>query len=194
MMTRSILTVPPAVLMVAMVACGRNTVAPSSQSLTPVAPSGMADASTPGREAVLVTMQDACDPETFNAVLGPGTCVRSGGVTFDRFLDELRRFGSIGPWRNAPSTAHVEAGQTFVAVNRGGETHTFTRVAEFGGGVVPLLNDLAHVPNVAPECTSLESDDFVPPGGTYREAVERTGTLKFQCCIHPWMKLEASSH
>jgi len=24
-----------------------------------------------------------------------------------------------------------------------GETHTFTRVAQFGGGVVPLLNDLS---------------------------------------------------
>jgi hypothetical protein len=40
---------------------------------------------------------------------------------------------------------------------------------------------------------ALEGDDFVPPGGTYRETVDGSGTLKFQCCIHPWMRLEASS-
>jgi hypothetical protein len=35
------------------------------------------------------------------------------------------------------------------------------------------------------------SDDFVKPGTTYEE--EETlaaGTTKFQCCIHPWMRLE----
>jgi hypothetical protein len=39
----------------------------------------------------------------------------------------------------------------------------------------------------------LEADDFVAPGGTYRETVDHAGHLKFQCCIHPWMRLEASS-
>jgi len=81
-------------------------------------------------------------------------------------------------------------GQTLVAINRGGEVHTFTHVEAFGGGIVPLLNDLAHVPNVAPECLQLEPDDFVAPGTTYEETVEDTGTQRFQCCIHPWMRLE----
>ena len=64
-------------------------------------------------------------------------------------------------------------------INRGGEKHTFTEVAEFGGGIVPLLNDLAHVPDVAPECRPdvLEADDFVAPGGTYRETVDQTPHL-----------------
>ena len=37
---------------------------------------------------------------------------------------------------------------------------------------------------------------FVPPRGTYREEISHSGTVKFQCCIHPWMRLEArvSSH
>jgi hypothetical protein len=89
----------------------------------------------------------------------------------------------------------VRVGQDFVATNKGGEVHTFTEVAEFGGGLVPLLNQLSHVPEVAPECTlaALDPDDFVPPGGTYRERVSHSGNLKFQCCIHPWMRLEASS-
>lgn len=80
---------------------------------------------------------------------------------------------------------------TFVATNRGGETHTFTEVGQFGGGIVPFLNQLAHVPNVAPECTSLDPDDFVAPDGTYEKQVTTAGTAKFQCCIHPWMRLEA---
>ena len=78
-----------------------------------------------------------------------------------------------------------------MAINRGGEVHTFTEVEEFGGGIVPPLNDLSHNPVVAPECASLDPDDFVAPGATYREeALEHAGTARFQCCIHPWMRLE----
>jgi hypothetical protein len=58
---------------------------------------------------------------------------------------------------------------------------------------VPDLNQLAHVPVVAPECANLDDDDFVAPGGEYSETVDHSGTVKFQCCIHPWMKLEAQA-
>jgi len=68
--------------------------------------------------------------------------------------------------------------------------HTFTHVKAFGGGIVPLLNDLAGVPTPAPECLQLEDDDFVAPGTTYEEDIVDTGTQRFQCCIHPWMRLE----
>jgi plastocyanin len=137
-----------------------------------------------------VSIKDACDPTTFNAVVGPGTCVRPGGVQFDDFIAELKRKGEDGAWHFAPSTTTAPLGQTLVAINRGGEVHTFTHVKAFGGGIVPLLNDLAHVPNVAPECLHLEGDDFVAPGTTYEEDIEDTGTQRFQCCIHPWMRLE----
>ena len=80
-----------------------------------------------------------------------------------------------------------------MAVNRGGEVHTFTEVAQFGGGIVANLNQLAHTPDVAPECAHLEQDDFVAPGASYREEVGHGGALKFQCCIHPWMRLEAQA-
>ena len=38
----------------------------------------------------------------------------------------------------------------------------------------------------------LEPDDFVAPGATYEEEekLEAGETAKFQCCIHPWMRLE----
>jgi hypothetical protein len=43
------------------------------------------------------------------------------------------------------------------------------------------------------EINALESDDIVPAGGTYRETVDQTGHVKFQCCIHPWIRQEALS-
>ena len=188
-----------------LVACNSNGVSPASFAANPVGPSP-AIASSSGAATVVpgpmrddhdvvVNMLDACDGDSFNAIFGAGTCNRAGGVTFDQFIAELTHLGSIGPWRFAGLTANVQVGQDFVATNKGGEVHTFTEVAEFGGGLVPLLNQLSHVPDVAPECTpaALDPDDFVPPGGTYRERVSHSGNVKFQCCIHPWMRLEASS-
>jgi hypothetical protein len=74
-------------------------------------------------------------------------------------------------------------------VNRGGEVHTFTHVAAFGGGIIPPLNALSGNPVPAPECLALEPDDFVAPGNTYQEQIEGSGTQLFQCCIHPWMRM-----
>ncbi len=136
-----------------------------------------------------INMMDACDATTFNAAVGAGTCSRRGGVRFDDFIAELTRDGRAGAWHFAPPTTAARLDQTLLAVNRGGEVHTFTPVAAFGGGVVPQLNDLSHNPVVAPECTTLEEDDFVAPGGTYEEEIDANGTLLFQCCIHPWMRL-----
>ena len=141
----------------------------------------------------LVSMMDACDPETFNAMFGEGTCLRQGGVNLDKFLSLLGQHGFVGAWHFSPSSAPIAAGTTLVAVNRGGEVHTFTEVEEFGGGFIQPLNDLSGNPVPAQECLNLEDDDFVPPGGTYTEQVasNASGTIKVQCCIHPWMRLEA---
>jgi plastocyanin len=147
-------------------------------------------AAATGLTARFVSMMDACDPATFNAVLGPGSCTRQGGVKFDKFIAQLQRHQMAGAWHFAPSTVQARLGQTIIATNRGGEEHTFTRVAAFGGGIVPSLNQLSGNPTVAPECTQLDEDDFVEPGGTYSEDVDAGGMLLFQCCIHPWMRAE----
>ena len=84
----------------------------------------------------------------------------------------------------------MKAGQNLVAINQGGETHTFTEVEEFGGGIVPNLNQLAGVPNVAPECTQLQPGDFLRPGARSSETEDESGVEKYQCCIHPWMRAE----
>jgi hypothetical protein len=185
--------------LICLAGCGRNT---DLASLTgsPVAPSVDGSATTTaigstfrtaGSADVLVNMNDACDPDTFNAALGPGTCVRSGGVRFDDFIALLTRLGFVGPWQFAPNTVNARTGEAFMVINRGGEVHTFTEVEEFGGGIVPNLNELARVPSVAPECLALDAEDFVAPGQTYREDIEEEGNEKYQCCIHPWMRLEA---
>ena len=140
---------------------------------------------------MIVNVTDTCDPDTFNAVIGPGTCVRAGGMKFDDFIAQLTRLGFVGPWRFAPTTVNAQTGQSFMATNRGGEVHTFTEVEEFGGGIVPNLNALAHTPTVAPECLALDPDDFIAPGQTYEEDIEEVGSEKYQCCIHPWMRLTA---
>jgi plastocyanin len=141
-----------------------------------------------GGEQRLVQMMDACEPESFNAAVGPGTCIRAGGLTFAKFIALLGRHQKVGAWHFAPPTLNARVGQELLAVNQGGEVHTFTEVEEFGGGIVPDLNNLSGEPVPAPECLALEPDDFVPPGGTYTDEVEEEGTERYQCCIHPWMR------
>jgi plastocyanin len=182
-------------------ACGHSPAAPSPDSAASIAsPSiapGAASAPSPqmvtdGRTNIMVNMHDACEPDSFNAAAGPGTCVRNGGVLFDNSIAQLTANQFVGAWHFAPGVANARVGETFLASNTGGEVHTFTEVADFGGGIVPPLNQLSGNPNVAPECTALEADDFVAPGQTYHETVDHAGTVKFQCCIHPWMRLVAT--
>jgi len=180
-------------------ACERSPAAPTGQNAGMSASAQVTGAAAPaaplsaaqGRENIMVNVHDACDADTFNAAIGAGTCVRNGGVNFDEFVAQLTAHGSAGAWHFAPGVANASVGETVLASNTGGEVHTFTEVAEFGGGIVPFLNQLAGTPNVAPECNALEPDDFIAPGATYKETVDHKGTVKFQCCIHPWMRLEA---
>ena len=69
--------------------------------------------------------------------------------------------------------------------NRGGRAHTFTEVADFGGGFVPPLNGALIT---APECANPGTLTFVPCGGSETVTGLDAGLHKFQCCIHPWMR------
>jgi plastocyanin len=158
----------------------------------PMGPPGPAFAfapPSPDAKAHPVEMLDQCDPATFNAVIGPGTC-QSGhaGIKFDAFIGQLTANQNAPAWRNAPSNMTATFGETLVATNRGGEFHSFTKVASFGGGIVPLLNALAGTPVPAPECLAAPQSEYIGPGGVDAEAVDQRGTLNYQCCIHPWMR------
>jgi hypothetical protein len=134
-------------------------------------------------------MLDQCDPDSFNAAIGPGTCInRNGGITFDLFIALLQQQSRVPSWRFSPDTIHVPGELTLPILNRGGETHTFTEVDEFGGGIVPVLNALSGNPVPAPECLALGPTDFVAPGARASHTFEPGEADKYQCCIHPWMR------
>lgn len=74
--------------------------------------------------------------------------------------------------------------------NDGGRDHTFTPVAQFGGGRVPPLNIGL---TAAPECLlppgtpNTEDPYFLAPGGKLVLDGLTGGNHRFMCCIHPWM-------
>jgi hypothetical protein len=142
-----------------------------------------------------VQMLDDCDPATFNAAIGPGTCVKDGGTTFSEFIAQLLAQGRAPAWRFAAGQLRLDAGGTLQAHNRGGEVHTFTEVATFGGGCIQALNDLLGLTPV-PECAGFPGGAFaataVPPGGTVTTTPLSPGIHRYECLIHPWMRTMAT--
>lgn len=148
-----------------------------------------------------IRMYDDCEPVTFNAALGDGTCIGNGHTTFAEFIEELEANQDVHTWRNQPNQMHLNIGRSTSVENRGGEVHTFTRVANFGGGFVVELNGISGNPVPAPECLNFGSIVFIPAGAsedgpTAGTAEAPVGTSRFQCCIHPWMRtvIEVSDH
>lgn len=152
--------------------------------------------------AQVFRVRDDCDPATFNLELGDGACnPRFGGdTTFQKFIRELTEDKTVGAWRFNPDKVGLDRGQKSIIESRGGEFHTFTRVAEFGGGIVPPLNDLSGAGATRPECGSpgqlagfSATNVPVPSGSAFPGPTAGTqdlpgGTTKWQCCIHPWMR------
>lgn len=141
-----------------------------------------------------VTVLDACDGPSFNAVIGPGTCERNGGVTFDAFIGQLITMGEAPAWRFAPATMMLADGGAIDAYNRGGEFHTFTEVAAFGGGCVPELNDALGGLVPVPECEfpGIFGATGIAPGDELEGQPLTSGTHRFMCLIHPWMQTTVS--
>jgi hypothetical protein len=140
-----------------------------------------------------IRLLDDCEPTSFNAVLGDGACVGNGHTTFDEFIAELEATQDAHKWRNQPSQMHLSVGRPTLIENVGGEVHTFTPVAAFGGGFVNELNGISGNPVPAPECLNLGSIVFIPAGGveegpTAGSSEMPVGISRFQCCIHPWMR------
>jgi plastocyanin len=159
-----------------------------------------------GRTDPNIIMLDNCSPQDpgfdgfggcpEGAGAGPGSASYKGNVTVDEFFSLL--FSTLAPaghvighpsWRNEPSYLTVRSGQTVRVTNRGGRVHTFTEVADFGGGFVPPLNG-GMTP--APECGAgfvpNPSVEFLARGQSQGLTVGPPGLHKFQCCIHPWMR------
>jgi hypothetical protein len=183
-------TIAPVVLMVS--ACSDQALpTESARAMTP--PVSM---SKGPQHAGGIVAHDQCEPESFNGTIGEGTCVRhNGGTTFGEFIAELTATRTVVRWNFTPSQLTARLGVDLLGNNVGGEEHTFTPVAQFGGGVVPILNQLSGTPVPAPECLALDEDDLVPAGGKYlieaeelADAVDASGIARVMCCIHPWMR------
>jgi len=155
-------------------------------------------------DQLIIHMRDYCDPESFNAVLGPDGCGRdttSGAITFSGFSAELVADKSVGAWRFVPEKVHAEKGTQLQIENLGGELHTFTEVKRFGGGFVAPLNEASGNLKPAPECAQIVDGNlvpqppgpdnlFIPAGGSASEELEGGHrVVRYQCCIHPWMRL-----
>jgi plastocyanin len=138
-----------------------------------------------------VQVLDDCDAATFDAALNdPNACVKSGGTTFGEFIGQLIAMGRAPAWRFAPAQLTLATGGSIDAYNRGGEFHTFTEVAAFGGGCIAPLNQILGLTPV-PECANagvLFATTGIAPGGELEGAPLSSGTHLFECLIHPWMR------
>jgi hypothetical protein len=172
------------ILLAAMTACS-DRVIPTQPARSVDGLAASADKGGGGTSDRTVNLMDACDGPSFAAQKPPILCTRNGGVSFNDLIAQLLAHGSAGAWHNAPSQMDAKVGLTLFAVNKGGEIHTFTKVAKFGGGVVPEINALLHLTEV-PECVA--ETNFLLPGSADSDDTVQPGTTLYQCCIHPWMQ------
>jgi len=152
-----------------------------------------ADADPP-RVAQIVAL-DECDPVTFNAALGPDFCknVTLGAFTTLTDLFAQAAAGTPDPkWDFEPDVLKLKEGSTLSIVDQGGEPHTFTEVSRFGGGFIPDLN--APGETTIPECDGgfanlAVAKTRILQGSTIKVTNLPKGEHRYQCCIHPWMRV-----
>ena len=162
-------------------------------SLALTSPAQASDSNT----LIEVRMEDRCDPATFNGPvpvgLGPGSCVpvkERGTVTLAELVDTLLsgEFGHDG-WRFSRTDFSIKQGGKIRVKNIGGEVHSFTKVAAFGGGCVPEINDLLGGLTPVAECLNPATFATLQGPGQSRDiTVTRLGKQRFMCIIHPWMR------
>ena len=143
-------------------------------------------------EAKLVKVRDECERVSFNSLFGDGICLKDGKVTVGAFLDYVTKHQRHPLWAFDPQSFDLPPGKQVFLQNTGGEFHTWTKVAEFGGGFVPELN-FGQEPR--PECfeepginnLGLEAGE-TEAGAIAGSSDLPAGEYKFMCCVHPWMR------
>ena len=135
----------------------------------------------PGRR---IFVRDQCGRTTWASF---GGCLIDGKVDRPSWLAKVIETGSHPLWANSPVHTTVQEGTTLEVVNAGGRGHTFTRVANFGGGIIPILNTRQDTATPAPECSG-PLLNIPAAGGSIRHTFVGVGEQKYQCCFHPWMR------
>ncbi len=145
-----------------------------------------------------IKASDDCEAVSFNAAFGAGICVGDGETTVTDFLAQLGANGNIPNeaakgWDFSRDKFGVDPRARLTIVNVGGEFHTFTPVAKFGGGCIQGLNDILGLKPV-PECANFDpaTNKFgMPSGATLTVTAPKSGIQRYQCLIHPWMQSTA---
>jgi plastocyanin len=145
-----------------------------------------------------VVALDECDPATFNTSTGAGPdfCKNVTLGAFTTLSDLLAKAAAGTPdpkWDFEPDNLSIKQGQVVSVVDQGGEPHTFTEVKQFGGGFILGLNGPGET--VVPECACGFSTVAVARTrilqGSHLDVIGLSkGKHLFQCCIHPWMRIE----
>ena len=140
-----------------------------------------------------VAVRDDCDPNDPAWAPTGGCTLKGGAVSFAEFgallFSPLSAGSPVGhpAWRMDPTYFRVDLNSTIRVTNEGGRGHTFTEVANFGGGMIPGLNGTL-IP--APECAAnVVGPTALAPGAKLEVHDLAAGDHKFQCCIHPWMRM-----
>ena len=146
------------------------------------------------RQAAQILALDECDPTTFNAALGLDFCRNVTLGAFTRLNDLFAKAAAGTPdpgWDFEPDVLNIKQGTPLSVVDEGGEPHTFTEVAQFGGGFIPGLNaGEATVPECAGGFSNLAvAKTRILQGSEIKVMGLSKGTHHFQCCIHPWMRV-----
>lgn len=140
-----------------------------------------------------ISLVDDCDPA--DPAWGVGGCIREEGsvsrAEFDAFVLSPLSTAVVGhpAWTITPSLLQTSK-QRIRVTNDGGRGHTFTEVADFGGGAIPGLSvGMIHAPECPANPAALAaSGTVIAPGGRVEISGLAPGTHKFQCCIHTWMR------
>ena len=171
-----------------------SVVAPLTLCFGP-APAALAQEAA--RTPVQIVALDECDPATFNAAI-PDICknvafapVLNFTTTFANLLAKAAAHTPDPGWDFEPDSVTIKLGTPLIVVNQGGEPHTFTEVAAFGGGFVPPLNGGEAA---VPECAGGFKDVAVArtrilQGSQLQVTGLKEGVHHFECCVHPWMRM-----
>src|SRR5262245_7574766 len=142
-----------------------------------------------------ISLLDDCDPTIgagWNVVGNLTGCIKDEGTVsrdeFFQFLTSPLSLSVVGhpSWTISPTFLTPNEGKRLRVTNDGGRGHTFTQVAQFGGGFVGILNQGL---TPAPECAAA-AGAVIPPGAEIELTGLAAGDHKFQCCIHPWMRAQ----
>jgi hypothetical protein len=182
-------------LVVGLTTACSDPVAESFDAELELAADAAARPSAPGIGAgnQFISVLDDCDPTDPGWAPTGGCTLKSGAVQlaeFNLLLTSPLSSAAVGhpAWRHDPSFVTLAPRKQVRVQNDGGRFHTFTHVAEFGGGRVPPLNQGL---TPAPECAlapGAPDPTGLAPGARLEVANLSPGIHRYMCCIHPWMR------